>query len=195
MMSKKFLAGLLFVILMTSCQNSKDEAFDKEKYKVELSDHAEDYMMELKSVLVANMKEGGPLQAVNVCSDTATDLTSIYSKKMNVEVKRVSFKNRNANNIPDSFEERALLKFENIMVQGKLNSETNLLEKLSVDGNEMVKFAKPIFVDAPCLNCHGSEAQISDQVAEVLREKYPGDKAKGYKIGDLRGAISVSKIL
>jgi uncharacterized protein DUF3365 len=195
MFSKKLLVVLVLGLLMTSCQNSKDETFDKEKYKAELSDHAKDYMMELKSVLVANMKEGGPLQAVNVCSDTAADLTSIYSEKMNVEVKRASFKNRNRNNIPDSFEKRALLKFEKMMDLGKLNSKTDLLEKVSVDGKEMLKYAKPIFVDAPCLNCHGSEAQISEQVADVLREKYPKDRAKGYKIGDLRGTISVSKIL
>lgn len=195
MFGKKLLVGFLFVILVTSCQNSKDEKFDKEKYKVELGGYAKDYLLGLKSVLVANMKEGGPIQAVNVCSDTAADLTNLYSEKMNVDVKRVSFKNRNTNNIPDSFEEKALIEFERLMVQGKLNSETDLLEKVSVDGKEIVKYAKPIFVDAPCLNCHGSEAQIIDKVAEVLLEKYPDDKAVDYEIGDLRGAISVTKVL
>jgi hypothetical protein len=43
----------------------------------------------------------------------------------------------------------------------------------------------------PCLACHGSPKQFDVAVADLLREKYPDDRAVGYKVGDLRGAVSV----
>ena len=165
------------------------------KYEAELSKHAQDYMMGLKSVLVSNMQKGGPLQAVNVCSDTAQQMSVLYSETMKVDVKRASFMNRNENNVPDEFETKAIKMFEELMKDGNLTAESNLIESSEIDGKEVVKYAKPILIDAPCLNCHGSESQISNEVTKVISEKYPNDKATGYKIGDLRGVISVTKVL
>lgn len=186
---------VLATTLFFSCQDSSDNNFDKQKYETELSKHAQDYMMGLKNVLVENMKKGGPIQAVNVCSDTASDLTQSYSDKYKVTVKRFSFKNRNPKNIADSFEEKVLYEFEKLMREGKLNKKSSRIEKVTLNGRPAVKLVKPIFIDAPCLNCHGSNNQINSEVANVISTKYPNDKATGYKIGDLRGAISVTKVL
>lgn len=183
------------IVILLSCQSPKEKDFDKEKYRAELSGYAKEYMMGLKSVLIKNMQQGGPLQAVNVCSDTAADLTKSYSRDKNVDVKRFSFKNRNDANIPDLLEEKALKSFETLISKGNLTAETASIEKEIIDGKEAVRYIKPILVEAPCLNCHGAETQISEDVANVLNQKYPNDKAKGYKIGDLRGAISITKIL
>lgn len=195
MFKKFFVFGLIISFLFTSCQGSKEGKFDKEKYRAELGGHAKDFMSGLKSVLIENMKEGGALQAVNVCSDTAADLAVKYSEAENVVVKRVSNKNRNDNNFPDVYEQKALSDFEKLLAEGRLNSETSKIEKVIINGKYVVKYFKPIIVSAPCLNCHGTESQISEKVAQVLKQKYPNDKATGYKIGDMRGAVSVSKVL
>lgn len=186
--------GLLFSLLI-SCQNQEKIDFDTTKYEAEFSGYAKEYMTELKSVLVSNMQKGGPLKAVNVCSDTASYLTKAFSEKMNLTIKRASFENRNPENIPNEFEAKAIKLFEDLMKEGKLNAQTNLIEKETIDNKEMIRFAKPIFVEAPCLNCHGSQTEISEEVANVIILNYPNDKATGYKIGDLRGAISVTKEL
>jgi hypothetical protein len=141
------------------------------------------------------MQAGGPLQAVNVCSDTAQQMSELYSETMKVKVKRASFKNRNEQNVPDEFEAKAIKLFEELKIDGELTAKSNLVETATIDGKEIVRYAKPILIDAPCLNCHGSESQISNEVANVINEKYPNDKAKGYSIGDLRGVISVTKAL
>ena len=189
MLVRKYLILFLIAIISFSCQSSKKEVIDKEKLKVELSQHADNFMIGLKSVLLANMKEGGPLKAVNVCSDTATQLTDFYSETMGITVKRISFKNRNVNNTPDAFEEKALMIFNNLHKEDKLNKNSSLFE---LSENGVAKLVKPILIGAPCLTCHGDEAQISEEVAKVIMEKYPEDKATGYKVGDLRGAISVT---
>lgn len=195
-MKKLFFITIISIgYLLSSCQNNELSDVEKKQYQKELSGYAKSYMKELKGVLLSNMKLGGPLKAVNVCSDTAADLSDSFAKYNDVEVKRVSFKNRNPNNRPDDFESKALKTFEKLLSEGKLETSTSIIEKSKIDGAEAVRFVKPIMVDAPCLNCHGTETQISNKVAKVINEKYPNDKAFGYEIGDLRGVISVTKVL
>ena len=54
---------------------------------------------------------------------------------------------------------------------------------------------KPILVQAPCLNCHGSREQIVPEVLQIIDKRYQNDKAVNYQIGDLRGAVSIQKVL
>lgn len=181
-------------MLFIGCQ--KEELNTKDiKYKAELDNYAKIYMSELKSVLLQNMKSGGPLKAVNVCSDTAAELTSKFADKMKIKLKRFSFLNRNMNNYPDLNEKEILLNFEELYAKNELNKESFIINESIIEGNRIITFAKPIFLEAPCLNCHGTEDQINSDVKEVLSRKYPEDKARNYKIGDLRGAISVTKVL
>lgn len=39
--------------------------------------------------------------------------------------------------------------------------------------------------------CHGPGNSIPDTVRAMLAARYPDDRATGYAVGDLRGAISV----
>jgi hypothetical protein len=114
---------------------------------------------------------------------------------MKLEVKRVSFNNRNSENFPDEFEKEGIKEFEKLFAENKINSETEIIKKINVDGKESIRFMKPIIIEAPCLNCHGSENEIIPEVKDLIQKKYPYDKATGYKIGDLRGAISITKKL
>jgi hypothetical protein len=54
---------------------------------------------------------------------------------------------------------------------------------------ETIHYYKPILVQSMCLNCHGSiPGQLKPEVAAVVDSLYPGDLARNYKEGDLRGA-------
>jgi hypothetical protein len=187
---KIFLLFIIGSIIFLSCKN--EENFDKKLYSDEFRGYAKEYMSGLKAVLMKNMKEGGPLKAIEVCSDTASDLADFYSKKLGIEVKRISFKNRNNENIPDEFEKTALLEFEKLYSKNELNKNTEILEKVDQQGEEIIRYIKPIIIESPCLNCHGT-IEIQGEVAELIKHKYPDDKATGYKIDDLRGAISITK--
>jgi len=52
---------------------------------------------------------------------------------------------------------------------------------------EFYRYTQPLFVKKACLRCHGDPA---DAPPEVI-EKYGDQKAFGYKVGDVRGIISV----
>jgi len=43
--------------------------------------------------------------------------------------------------------------------------------------------------EGACLTCHGPTESIPEDVRAALRERYPDDKATGYAVGDLRGAL------
>jgi hypothetical protein len=195
MLIKKITLIILLSLIILACDDSKSSKVDPEDYKSELRTHAKEFMTELKTVLQKNMKEGGPLQAVSVCSDTAQLLTQKYAENNNLTVKRVSIKNRNPNNTPNDFEESVLTDFESMFASGKLSQDTEVIQQITENDVEVIKYMKPIFVDAPCLLCHGQQSEILPQAAEIIKNNYPYDKATGYKIGDLRGAISISKKL
>lgn len=44
-----------------------------------------------------------------------------------------------------------------------------------------------ITVDRACLACHGAK----EERPAFVKENYPGDRAYGFEVGDLRGAYSV----
>lgn len=183
------LTAILFPILFTA-QTEPDQDM-----KVEFRDISKAFMGELKSVLMKNLKEGGPVAAINVCADTAQALTSKIADEYGVELKRTTFKARNMQDTPDKFEEKVLLNFEEQYKKGELTNNDDYIEIVEVDSNKFARYMKPLFVQGPCLLCHGDESKMSEDVKELLKQKYPDDKALGYKAGDLRGAISITKKL
>lgn len=46
-------------------------------------------------------------------------------------------------------------------------------------------------VETVCMNCHA--ASVSADVEAALNDKYPDDKARGYTLGQIRGAFSLSR--
>ncbi|MGQ9644232.1 MAG: Tll0287-like domain-containing protein [Ignavibacterium sp.] len=192
---KKLLFSVLFLfILLISCtQKPKPEI--TEQLKSALRSDAKTFMESLKSVLIKEIQTHGIVSAVSVCSDTAQVLTNNYGISKGIYIKRVSFKNRNPLNVPDDFEAQGLKLFEDLHNKNLIKPETEYVEIIEENGVSKVRYMKPIFVQPECLSCHGTEEQISPQVKEVINKIYPDDKAKGYKMGDLRGAVSIQKTL
>jgi hypothetical protein len=52
---------------------------------------------------------------------------------------------------------------------------------------------KAIVLSEPCLACHGEG--IAPEVKAQLAKDYPHDRSTGYKVGDVRGAVSVKRPL
>ncbi len=142
----------------------------------------------LRERLVAEMQQGGPEQAVRVCSEVAGELAASYDTDT-LTLRRVSLKVRNPADTPDDFERELLESWEASHRDGQSpGNESNVVE--GPDGLEL-RFLKPIMVQPECLVCHGSEADRHPGAAALIAERYPGDMATGYKAGDLRGAFSV----
>ena len=181
--------ALVFLFIQCS-ENKQDVSKDQ---LIAMRTTATDFMKELKGILVEQIQSGGVVQAVSVCSDTAQLLTNEFGVERGVFIKRVSMKNRNENNYPDDFEKRILNRFELLKQNNEINNETEYAQIITEGDYKYLRYLKPIFVQAECLNCHGNQTDMMPEVNNLIAQEYPQDKATGYKVGDLRGAVSIKK--
>jgi hypothetical protein len=64
---------------------------------------------------------------------------------------------------------------------------------VNIDGKRVFRYMKPIMVQDFCTTCHGGD--LSPAVEAKIADKYPEDRAVGYRPGELRGAFSMYKVL
>ena len=139
----------------------------------------------LKSRLMETIGSEGPVAAIRVCSQEASEIAREVSADAGLTVSRTSLKTRNADNAPDARERAVLELWRNKVDAG---TPADALETFASDGGDFL-WMKPIVVEPPCLMCHGSN--IPEAVADAIAKRYPQDRATGYSAGDLRGAFVV----
>lgn len=184
---------LFFLILFLGCADKRTEVTEDQLEGMRAT--SMEFMKSLKGILIKQIQTKGVLQAVSVCSDTAQVLTNNFGLQKGVFIRRVSLKNRNENNYPDDFEKMVLNKFELFKQNNELDDKTEHIETVKEGEYTYARYLKPILIQAECLNCHGNPNDMMTDVKDLIMQKYPQDKAVGYSIGDLRGAVSVKKAL
>ena len=85
---------------------------------------------------------------------------------------------RQEDNIPDEFELSAVKAFK----------DDKLLEFFERYEDGRYRYARPILVQQECLKCHGDP----EDAPPAVIAKYGSEKAFGYKVGEVRGIVSVS---
>jgi hypothetical protein len=144
----------------------------------------------LKSALQEAVEQGGPLAAVNVCHDEAEVIAQKICDEEGLEVRRTSGKFRNPSNVPDEWEKAGLATFTVQIAAGEKPQDLEMWATVTnADGGRTFRYLKAIPTAPLCLTCHGDE--LAPDLDEKLTELYPGDKARGYSVGDMRGAFSV----
>ncbi|MFN7177274.1 MAG: DUF3365 domain-containing protein, partial [Thermaurantiacus sp.] len=56
---------------------------------------------------------------------------------------------------------------------------------------ERLRYMRAIPTAPQCLACHGPEEAIAPAVRAAIAERYPDDRATGFRAGELRGAFSI----
>ncbi len=177
------------VVLALSTQAYAAEV-DKKALKNEAISIVKQFGGALKPELGKAMKMGGPVHAIDVCSVQAPAIANRLSKETGWDVRRVSLKARNSKTaIPDSWEAKVLKEFDKRQAAGESVKKMAYAEV--VDGQ--FRFMKAQGVEPVCLACHASE--IGAPVEVALKKSYPNDMARGYSLGQVRGAFSLAKDL
>lgn len=149
----------------------------------------------LKGELQLAMKNGGPLNALDVCQTKAPEIAKAVSADKGMAVSRVSLKNRNpVMGKANEWQNTVLNDFETRKTGGESPDTlayANIVK--AADGKQEFRFMKAIPTGKLCLTCHGAE--LKPEVSAKLKTLYPEDHATGYKEGDLRGAFVVVKQL
>jgi len=147
--------------------------------------------MDLKHTLVSSMKKDGPAAAIGVCNLQAPEIASKHAQDSGWTIGRTSTKLRSNANAPDEWEAKVLAIFAQKKAQGGDLKTMQYSEIIETDGKKTFRYMKAIGVAKPCLNCHGEN--LKPGVSAALKDKYPDDAATGFKLGDLRGAFTLSK--
>lgn len=143
------------------------------------------FAMSTKSVLGKNLKgkikSDGTDGALEFCNLQAFHLTDSMANDLGVKIKRVSDKNRNPKNVASEDELVIIQSFKDYLVKGEEIVPT------TVEEEDVVYGYYPIITNEMCLQCHGRGNDIKPSTAQLIKEKYPDDKATGYGINELRG--------
>ena len=140
------------------------------------------------------MQAGGPTNAVKICSEVAPQLTGEISRKTGWKVTRVGTRVRNSMlGSPDAWEQKVLTLFEERKAKGESFKKMAHSEVVEEPNGKYFRFMKAIGVQGGCLRCHGGKDDVSPEVEMLLEERYPHDLARNYKVGDLRGAVSIKQ--
>ncbi|WP_446011294.1 c-type heme family protein [Candidatus Electrothrix sp.] len=125
-----------------------------------------------------NAVDGGVFYGKNPALATR-ELSMIANKEATRAFFRVTSDDyRHEDNIPDDFELSAVRAFK----------ENHLLEFVEQHENGTYRYARPILVQKECLKCHGDP----EDAPPAVIEKYGSQKAFGYKVGEVRGIVSVT---
>ncbi|MGB7930683.1 MAG: DUF3365 domain-containing protein [Gammaproteobacteria bacterium] len=149
---------------------------------------AAEFMKTLKGELMQAMQAGGPVNAVGVCNLRAPAIAAEMGSLKGWQVGRTSLKLRSLANAPDEWERARLESFEQRKQAGENPAQLEYYAVVEQDGVPVFRYMKAIPTAEPCLACHG--AKIDPAVEAKLAELYPMDQARGYRVGDIRGAFT-----
>jgi len=154
----------------------------------------EEILTTLGGRLISEMAAGGPEAALLVCRNVAPSIVTDLSLKNGWQVTRVSSRPRNAMiGMPDAWEQAVLRDFEARLKDGEGYETMTHYEVVDEPLGKSLRYMTAIETKAVCLACHGSVEQISEAVQTRLESEYPYDRATGYQLGDLRGAVSIKQ--
>lgn len=179
----------LSALLIASLFNAHAVAADNSAVlEAEARELAESFVGRLKPELKHALESGGPVNAIAVCADRAPHIADALSATSGWQVRRVSLRARNASRaIPDKWESAVLEEFDRRQQAGSAPATLSYAERTP----SHYRFMQAQGVEPVCLICHGSN--LDSAVTEALQAYYPDDAATGYSLGQVRGAISLSK--
>ena len=111
--------------------------------------------------------------------------TSLY-KNDHYYMKQTSLRYRNELNKPDDYETNILKQYEEKKIKGE---HTQIAQ---FEDEEYLRYTYPLYIQKACLNCHGVPYKDVKKETYDLLVKHYGNRSFNYKLGDLRGMISIA---
>jgi hypothetical protein len=133
----------------------------------------------LTQELSRELVRGGPAHAISVCHLEAAAAAQKVARAEGIASGRTSHLLRSPINTPRPWAAPVVAQFAGKPAAG--------VETYVVDLGNRVGMLRPIPHRAECSGCHGPEERLGQAIRQELKERYPADKATGFKEGDLRG--------
>ena len=124
-----------------------------------------------------------------ICKAGAPEATSQVIEESGFDIGRTSLRVRNRNNAPDGWERSVLKRFQVRKDAGEKISDLEHAEIINLGERRLFRYMKAIPVGEVCLMCHGTA--LNRDIVVALDILYPEDMARGFEIGEIRGAFTV----
>jgi hypothetical protein len=180
----------LFVVPLAGAQ-------DVEALTADTRTRAMPVLPKIAAAMKQAVEQEGPEAAIGVCKTRAPELLQEAARSTGWAMRRVSLKPRNAETaLPDAWEARHLADF-NIRAANGVKPETLEVGEVvaAADGRPTFRYLRALPVVEVCQNCHGQTSAMNDGIKARLKAEYPHDRATGYSLGEVRGALSVKRPL
>jgi hypothetical protein len=125
------------------------------------------------------MSEGGAALAIQTCHLEATSNAMWVERRQGYAIGRTSDRLRSPTNAPKAW---ALP-----IVRARAGQQIQPDEGYVADLGNRLGILRPIAMRPACESCHGQPEKIPAAVLTVLRDRYPKDRAVGFKPGEIRG--------
>ena len=182
-------SATLLALLLTSLGVAADES----AWLGEARQVASAVPPKLLATLTQAIDKSGPEGAIAVCRDEAPKLARAASEQTGWTIRRVSLRERNPKAVPDAWERAALEDFDRRAAAGESPATLEKAEVVVENGQKMQRYMRALPTQALCLSCHGPAASLSPAVTAQLHALYPADKAVGYRVGEIRGAMTIQR--
>jgi len=168
------------------------EAEEAQGFRERGREVAGELVMNLGTQLKASLEAGGPEAALVVCQQMAQPITVATGRAHPaVRVRRTTLRWRNPANAPDGVDRLVLEEMERRTGEGGGAVAPDELDRVVRAEDGVVRYYRPLLLQALCVQCHGPEEGLAAGLVTVLDELYPEDQAVGYAEGDLRGVVVV----
>ncbi|WP_111669184.1 Tll0287-like domain-containing protein [Algoriphagus litoralis] len=205
---KKAVLSIAILVIIAACgpqERISSETFKKVNESMEVKRLVESEIIneamiwgdsiskEAQQSLITSLQDAIALNgvpgAIDFCNIQALPILSDLSQKYGVQVRRASNRYRNPSDQPTD-EEKPILEAYEFNAENGNKSDPNIQK---VENGEVFLYTKPIVIPGGmCLSCHGDpKSEINEATLQKLSQLYPEDKAKGHKVGDLRGMWSI----
>ncbi len=188
-MIRAIMGGVAGVAILVTALTAGAET-DLDAYTKASREVIKAYSDNLKAELTGAIKASGPVSAIMLCNHKAPSITRLHASGQAVSIGRTSLKFRNPDNAPDAWEQTILKSFEDRKAAGEDPATIDHAAIVMRGGKRVIHYMKAIPTGEVCLNCHGGD-EVKPEVAAKLAEFYPNDKARGFKVGDIRGAFTI----
>lgn len=142
---------------------------------------ARELAVTLRKKLLEAFRQGGAVAAIDVCAASARRLGAEVAERTGVRVGRASLRLRNPASAPPAWVAEWLRR------QGERPAAG--VEGFSDVDPRRARVILPIAVEPLCVTCHGPRERLAPEIRLRLSRHYPADRAVGYRVGDLRGAL------
>lgn len=192
----RWVAILAVLGLAGAAAAAADDPAEMRRIAEETRKVANDLVGQIRGALTKELEYSGPMRAVVVCKYTVPELSSVVSRKTGWRVTRVSLKPRNpALGAADAWEQRVLMEFDKRVERGEKPEGLEYGEVVTEPSGRFYRYMKALPMAPVCMSCHGPEDRMTGSLKALLESEYPNDRATGFTVGQIRGAVTVKRPL